>query len=245
MRHSGGGHVAHADRVVAVEQVLEARGRVGDRGVVGHEGDGAVVAHDPVAVVVLGPIGDLVPVARLVLERELLLLGRGAPRLAHVADVFGAVGALLAEHGELLGRGHVLVGVGDTVLGLDILPGLDPVGPGVGHTNGLDLALLLRLRDEVFERHLVVINSSRIAGAIVATGQGAARHDSHAGARQHVEELAAGHAALHRHAHDLFCIHVYSHRLHCFYGYIAINSRTTISKGGTEDTPCAERLSQG
>lgn len=186
--------VADGDLVVAFSELGERRGRVGYLVVVGDDGHGAVVAHDPVAVVVLGPVGNLVPVAGLVLEGHALGLGRGAPLLAHVADVLGAVGALLLEHGNLLGGGHVLVSLRDAVLLLDVVPGADPVGPGVRHAHGVDLALLLGLGDDVVQGHGVVVHGLRGGGgAVLAAGEAQAGAAGDACETEHAEERPARH----------------------------------------------------
>ena len=99
--------------------------------------------------------------------------------------------------------------MGDAVLGFEILPGLHPVSPGVGHAHGVDLALLFGLRDEVLERHLVVVDLGRGgSAAVVAAGEAHAGHARRTG--EHGEELPAGDAALHGGADHGTLVHGFS-----------------------------------
>src|SRR5690606_33329885 len=70
-----------------------------------------------------------------------LLHGDGAEGGADVTDVGGGVVLLGLELGDLLGRAHVGVHVLEAVQAVQVVPGVLPVGPAVGHADAVDFAL--------------------------------------------------------------------------------------------------------
>src|SRR5690606_35773697 len=90
-RLGGGAHITDGHLVAALFQVGPGAGNVLDQLLVDDEGDGAGVGQHPVAVVVLGPVGNLLPGGGLVGLGHPLLYGNGAEGGTHVADVGGGV----------------------------------------------------------------------------------------------------------------------------------------------------------
>ncbi|MNE50901.1 hypothetical protein D3C80_1454980 [compost metagenome] len=93
-------------------------------------------------VLILGPVRNLLPGARLVRLADALLHGDRAEGGADVADIGGGVLAFRLELGQLLGRAHVGIHVLEAELAFQVLPGVLPVRPAVGHAHAVHLALL-------------------------------------------------------------------------------------------------------
>ena len=136
----GGADVTDGDLVLAFFQVVP-----GFRAflflhqvLVDDEGDGAGIGQCPVAVLVLCPVGHLVPSAGLVWLAHVLGHGNRAEGCAHVADVGAGIVLLGVELGDFLGRAHVGVAVLEAVLVGQVFPGAFPVGPGIGHAHAVD-----------------------------------------------------------------------------------------------------------
>ena len=62
--------------------------------------------------------------------------------MAHVADILCGGAFFGLEHGDFFAGAHIGIIMIDAILGLDAVPGALPIGPGAGHTDGFQLALL-------------------------------------------------------------------------------------------------------
>ena len=136
-------HGAHGHTVGAGQKIIPALRGIFDEFLIDDEGHGTGVAETPVTVLILGPGGNLIPGRGLVGHRDTLFAGELTEFKTDVTDVRRGVFTFGHDFGDLLGRTHI------RVLGLDaeflqILPGTDPVGPGVGHTDGIYLTFFLR-----------------------------------------------------------------------------------------------------
>ncbi|MNS64656.1 hypothetical protein D3C72_977910 [compost metagenome] len=108
------------------------------------EGDGAGVGQCPVAVLVLGPIRNLIPGRRLVRLHHALLDCDRAEGGTDVADVGAGVVFFSGELGDFLRRAHVGVDVFQAVFLGQVFPGAFPVGPVIGHADAVDCAFRFR-----------------------------------------------------------------------------------------------------
>ena len=133
-----GADVADGHFVGAFFQVSPGVGHVLDQLLVDDKGDGAGVAEHPVAVGILGPVGDLCPGARFERLGHALLHGNRAKGRADVADVGAGVVFLGGELGNFLGRAHVRVHVLEGIEFVQVGPGVFPVGPAIGHADAVD-----------------------------------------------------------------------------------------------------------
>src|SRR5690606_32918747 len=122
----GGADVTDGDLVAAFFQVSPGFWGLLDQFLVDDESDGAGGGDHPVAVVVLGPVRDLIPGGGFVRLSDALLHGDGPKGGADVADVGGGVGFLGGELGDFLRRAHVGVAVLEAIQALQIGPGVLP-----------------------------------------------------------------------------------------------------------------------
>ena len=166
-------NVADPDLVVAFQQLGPGGGGGLDVVKVGHEGGGAGVGHDPLAVGVLGIVGNGIPGAGLEGQEQILLHGHAGHADADVADV-GVGLALQREAGKLLGGGHVGVGVLDAIGVGDVSPQRLPVGPLVRHADGEQLALALSGGNQFLNGHRGGGFRSGSRGGLIRQGGGTA-----------------------------------------------------------------------
>ena len=133
----GGAHIADGDLVFARLQVRPFSGdfRTAQQLFIDDKGNGAGVSQCPVAVLVLGPFGDLIPSRRFVRLSHPLGHRYRAERSADVTDIGAGVIFLGCELGHLLSRAHVGVHVFEAVIFFKISPGRFPVGPVIGHAD--------------------------------------------------------------------------------------------------------------
>ena len=100
--------------------------------------NGAGVSQRPVAVFVLGPVGDLLPSGRLIGLGDALGHGNRAERRAYITDVGAGVVFFSCKLGHFLRRTHVGVDVFEAVEPVQIGPSAFPVGPLIGHAHAVD-----------------------------------------------------------------------------------------------------------
>ncbi|MNK76231.1 hypothetical protein D3C87_957960 [compost metagenome] len=100
---------------------------------------------------IFGPVGNIGPGGGFVRLGDPLLDRNRAEGAAHVTDIGGGIGLLGGELGDLLGRAHVGILMLDAVDAAQLLPGILPVGPAVGHADAVKLAFatggLFEIRD--------------------------------------------------------------------------------------------------
>ncbi|MNF75537.1 hypothetical protein D3C84_576080 [compost metagenome] len=100
---------------------------------------------------ILGPVRNIGPGGGFVGLGDPLLDRHRTEGAAHVTDVGGGIGLLGGELGDLLGRAHVGILMLDAVDAAQLLPGILPVGPAVGHADAAELPFtaggLLEIRD--------------------------------------------------------------------------------------------------
>ncbi|MNN11161.1 hypothetical protein D3C81_1241080 [compost metagenome] len=127
------GYITHGDFVISFEKIVEALRRISHLLGIGQNRNRSLVANDPISILILGPIGNLVPVRGFIGLCNAFIYCNRSESHSYITNICSGLILLGIEFSDLFSTRHICICVFQAVFRLNVIPGILPVGPRVGH----------------------------------------------------------------------------------------------------------------